>query len=39
MEENGNGLIDNFVIPEKEEKSEIIKIIGVGGTGRRRRNS
>ena len=33
MEENGNGLIDNFVIPEKEEKSEIIKIIGVGGAG------
>lgn len=33
MEDYGNGLIDNIVMPEKGEKSEIIKIIGVGGAG------
>lgn len=33
MEDNGKGLVADFVMPENGEKSEIIKIIGVGGAG------
>ncbi len=33
MENFENGIHDNFVVPQEGEKSEIIKIIGVGGAG------